>query len=348
MIPNRRLTLGITWTNSHDSNVGRPPTFTTVATFLQLAMPLHLHYLWRNQMRANVIPAGLKHRVVDASLRSMLNQHHYSSLSSVTPWWVSSNASEWYPRWERIPPGAWDLLLSKKKIIPSTTLSSSTSITRSALFQWAHTLYLKKSVTISTTILCIIREQKVVSIPDALTKLAANPLKDWTTSDVDDAYRFTLSMATNVVRQANEHVFGDKEQVSSIVGRKIDVIMEHDELGLSASEWTVLLRNSITRIFESMHVCSYKYYDYLLMNLRNNDISILSMKWTGSERKLVSMKRYNDYFVATNIRDMYLPMTLDDITVVISIKHSLYYYIGSMNILSYEKQSVALYLDKED
>lgn len=43
-----------------------------------------------------------------------------------------------------------------------------------------------------TTILGIIQDQRVVSIPDALTKMAANLLKDWTTSDVDDAYRFTL------------------------------------------------------------------------------------------------------------------------------------------------------------
>ncbi|KAI9466521.1 hypothetical protein BDB00DRAFT_26912 [Zychaea mexicana] len=307
----------------------------------------------------------------------------------------------------------------------------------------------------STTVLGIIREQRAVSVSDALTKMAANLLEDWTTSDVDDAYRFTLSlslslivdvannntskkmlkalepshvhevkehsksqsntikelpaflslifketiellelegehpalrylsnaaskqletekdninlqvidiltyvirnvkkwgnekgatevdwthrlvslldillrdtdlsvriMATKVVRQANEHAFGDKEKISSIVGRKIDVIMEHDEFELSASEWKSA--GAGDSLVDKQHNKNLRVNACVLLQILrlpfdgfNNDISILSMEWTGAEGKLVSMKRYNNYFVGTTIGDMYLPLTLDDIS----------------------------------
>ena len=94
-------------------------------------------------------------------------------------------------------------------------------------------------------------------------------------------------MATKVVRQGNEHAFGDKKKVSSIVGRKIDVIMEHDELELSASEWksagagdSLVDKQHNTNL--RVNACVLLQILRLPFNEFNNDISILSMEWTGN------------------------------------------------------------------
>ncbi|KAI7859927.1 hypothetical protein BDC45DRAFT_530382 [Circinella umbellata] len=136
--------------------------------------------------------------------------------------------------------------LDVTEIIPSTSSSSSSSITRSALFQWAHTLYLKKSVTMSTTILGIIREQRVVSISDALTKMAANLLKDWTTSDVDDTYRFTLSLSLSLIVDVSNN--NTSKKMLKALGRShVDEVKEHSK---SQSSTIKELPASILLIFK--------------------------------------------------------------------------------------------------
>ncbi|KAI7859926.1 hypothetical protein BDC45DRAFT_530381 [Circinella umbellata] len=85
--------------------------------------------------------------------------------------------------------------------------------------------------------------------------------------------------------------------------------MEHDQLELSASEWKSA--GAGDSLVDKQHNKNLRVNACVLLRILrlpfdefNNDIRILSMEWTGSEGKIISMKRYNDYFVATTIGDI--------------------------------------------
>ncbi|CDH54684.1 predicted protein [Lichtheimia corymbifera JMRC:FSU:9682] len=45
------------------------------------------------------------------------------------------------------------------------------------------------------------------------------------------------STATKTIRSDNESAYGSKESAERVIGRKVDVLVEHDQFELSASEW---------------------------------------------------------------------------------------------------------------
>ncbi|KAG2220176.1 hypothetical protein INT45_005349 [Circinella minor] len=127
------------------------------------------------------------------------------------------------------------------------------------------------------------------------------------------------SLATKIARQENELRFGNKEKAQSVIGRKIDVIIEQGGLELSASEWKSF--GAGDSLINKQHSKNLRVNACVLLQLlqlpyNNNvdNLGVLTMEWRGAEGDLISIKKVNEYYIACKIGRMYLPTSVDDIS----------------------------------
>lgn len=96
------------------------------------------------------------------------------------------------------------------------------------------------------------------------------------------------STATKTIRSDNESVYGSKDSAERVIGRKVDVLVEHDQFELSASEWMTF--GSGRGLLDKQHNKNVRVNACILLqhlrlpyteNQNNDGMHVLTMEWSG-------------------------------------------------------------------
>lgn len=98
------------------------------------------------------------------------------------------------------------------------------------------------------------------------------------------------SVASKANKMANEEAHGTQKAARAVVGRKIDVLLEHDQFELSGSEWKTPVCTQTT--MERQHNKNIRVNACILQRIlqlpfkdheQDESIQVLTMEWSGND-----------------------------------------------------------------